>query len=176
MSAADVAIRPLAMGELPAYKALRDAVLAAFPEAFTSDAEAERARPAESYAGRVGGILAPGRHITLAAWDDTTLVGAISCEREARAKARHIGHLVGMMVDAGHQGRGIGRALLAACIAVARRTPDVELLTLSVTAGNASATALYERAGFVRYGSLPRAIRVGDRYHAKDLMALALRP
>jgi ribosomal protein S18 acetylase RimI-like enzyme len=169
-----IAIRPLAMSDLPAYKALRDAMLGAFPEAFTSDAGTEIARAAGSYANRVGSTLAPGGQITLAAWQGDTLLGAITCEREGRLKVQHVGHLIGMMVGSEAHGQGVGRALLAACIAVARGTAGVELLTLSVTAGNEAATHLYERAGFVRYGSLPRAIKVGDAYHAKDLMVLAL--
>ena len=174
MTSDGIAIRPLAVGELPAYKTLRDAMLAAFPEAFTSDAGTEFARPAESYASRVGSTLTPGGQITLAAWQGDALLGAITCEREGRLKMQHVGHVLGMMVGAEAHGQGVGRALLAACIAVARETAGVELLTLSVTAGNAAATHLYERAGFVRYGSLPRAIKVEDRYHAKDLMVLAL--
>ena len=34
-------IRPLAVADLPTYKALRDAMLIAHPEAFTSDAATE---------------------------------------------------------------------------------------------------------------------------------------
>jgi hypothetical protein len=45
---------------------------------------------------------------------------------------------------------------------------------LTVTASNAGAVRVYERAGFVRYGSLPRAIKVGEHYHAKDQMVLTL--
>ena len=48
------------------------------------------------------------------------------------------------------------------------------MLTLSVTAENASAVRLYERHRFVAYGTLERAIKIGTRYHAKLLMALTL--
>jgi ribosomal protein S18 acetylase RimI-like enzyme len=79
-----------------------------------------------------------------------------------------------MMVRAEAQGAGIGRALLEACIAQARAADGLVMLTLTVTAGNAAAVHLYERAGFVRYGSLPRAILVDGVYHAKDQMTLSL--
>ncbi|HWH82721.1 MAG TPA: GNAT family N-acetyltransferase, partial [Burkholderiaceae bacterium] len=169
-----VVIRALQPGDLPAYKALRDAVLAAHPSAFTSDAAEAQARSAESYRSRLGLDRPEGGHFTLGAWIGAALVGAISCERETRAKGRHLSHVVGMMVRDEWQGRAIGRALLVACIAAARRADGLEMLTLSVTAGNAPAIRLYEAHGFTRYGSLPRAIRVDGRYFAKDLMALAL--
>jgi len=110
----------------------------------------------------------------LGAWDGAALVGAVSCERETRAQARHVGHLVGMMVASAQHGRGIGEALLQACVSRARAAPGLALLTLSVTDGNAAAIHLYERAGFQRYGTLPRAIRVDGRDHAKHLMVLTL--
>ena len=109
-----------------------------------------------------------------AAWQGPRLIGAIGCERDMRVKVRHIGHIVGMMVRGETQGRGVGRALLDGCLSEARRAEGLAMLTLSVTAGNDPAIRLYERTGFSRYGSLPRAIFVGGQYHAKDQMVLAL--
>ena len=166
-------LRLLAPPDLPAYKALRDGLLAAHPEAFSSDAETERNRAPETYLARVAGA---GTHwpFTLAAWRGAQLAGAITCEREPRVKTRHIAHVVGMMVHSNARGTGVGAALLDACIARCRAQGDIEMLTLSVTSGNEAALRLYERAGFVRYGRLERAIRVGANYHAKDLMMLKL--
>ena len=169
------AIRRLVEEDLPAYKALRDEMLAAEPEAFTSDAETESRRDPASYRSRFGLDRPRGGQFVIGAWQDGRLVGAIGCEHDERIKVRHIGHLIGMMVRREVRRGGIGAALLDACIAEAQRTPDLELLTLTVTAGNVAATKLYERAGFVRYGTLPRAIRVGERYLDKDHMVLALR-
>ena len=167
-------IRPLEAGDLSAYKQLRDAMLEAHPESFTSDAEAERGKRPEAYLPRLGLDRAEGGHFTLGAWaEGGRLVGTISCERDLRRKVRHTGHVVGMMVRAEARCSGVGTALLDVCIGAARRA-GLELLTLSVTAGNDRAVRLYEARGFVTYGHLPRAIRVGSVYHDKLLMTLAL--
>ena len=172
-----VTIRRLAPPDLGAYKALRDTMLAAHPEAFTSDAATERARPADNYLARIGADHPDAGHasqFTLGAWQGTRLVGALGCERDPRIKVRHIAQLVGMMVVADVRRAGVGRALLDACIASAREAGSIEMLTLSVTAGNTAALRLYEGAGFSRYASLPRAIRVGNDYHAKEQWVLML--
>ena len=170
---AELAIRALGEADLAAYKALRDHALAHHEEAFASDAATEAQRNAESYRTRLGS--SPEGNYTLGAWRGDRLVGAISCERDARSKVRHIGHIIGTMVMKDEQGQGVGRALLDALIARASADGEVQQLTLSVTAGNRAAVRLYESAGFTRYGSLPRAIRVAGRFFDKDLMVLSLR-
>ncbi len=172
--APSVAVRRLDIDNLPAYKALREAVLAAHPSAFTSDAAEERGRTADSYRSRLGLERPEGGAFILGAWHAETLIGAISCERDVRVKVRHIGHIVGMMVSDRHKRQGVGAALLAACIDESRSSDGLEMLTLTVTAGNASAIRLYEAAGFVRYGTLGMAICFEGRYFDKDQMVLAL--
>jgi len=169
-----ITIHRLAPADLADYKALRDTMLAAHPSAFSSDVLEGLSRSPESYRARLGLERSEGGEFTLGAWSGAGLVGAISCERDGRVKVRHIGHVIGMMVRDEVQGRGVGRALLDACLVEARRATGLEMLTLTVTAGNEAATRLYERAGFIRYGSLPRAICVGGTYYAKDQMVLTL--
>ena len=135
------------------------------------------AREAASYRVRLHPQAGGKTLFTLGAWQGPRLVGALTCEHENRLKVRHIAHLIGMMVDDAVSGRGIGRHLLQQALTLLRREPLLETVTLSVTAGNRAAIALYRRAGFTRYGHLPRAIRLADgSYHAKDLMSLDLRP
>lgn len=169
----DLAIRTLGEHELEAYKALRDHALAHHEEAFTSDAATEAARTAQSYRARLGS--GDDGAFTLGAWRGDRLVGAITCERDPRSKVRHTGHIVGTMVVRDQQSQGVGRALLGALVARASADDGLHQVTLSVTAGNHAAVRLYESAGFTRYGRLPRAIRVGGRFHDKDLMVLNLR-
>ena len=172
----DLQIRALDEADLEAYKALRDHALAHHDEAFTSDAATEAAaHRRRATQAALGGEANDGGGFTLGAWRGDRLVGAITCERDPRSKVRHIGHVVGTMVMADQQGQGVGRALLDALIARASADDELHQLTLSVTAGNSAAVRLYESAGFTRYGTLPRAIRVGGRFLDKHLMQLNLR-
>ena len=170
----ELRVRELAEADLAAYKALRDHALAHHEEAFTSDAPTEALRTAQSYASRLG-RAGDGESFTLGAFRGDRLVGAISCERDPRTKVRHVGHIVGTMVRADEQGRGVGKALLDALIERASADDELQQLTLTVTAGNGAAERLYARAGFVRFGTLPRAIRVGDRFLDKHHLMLSLR-
>ncbi len=168
-------IRALATADLADYKRLRDTTLAAEPEAFTSDAAEASVKPAQAYRPRLGLERPEGGQFTLGAFVGAEhLVGAVTCEREPRIKGRHIAHVTGMMVLAEVRGQGVGRRLLAECIAQARLAPGLEMLTLSVTASNRIAVELYLRAGFTRYGKLVHAIKIGGQYHDKDLMVLTL--
>jgi GNAT superfamily N-acetyltransferase len=174
MGADPVTIRRLAASDLRAYKTLRDEMLERHPQAFTSDGPAERQRRAEDYLPRLGLERPEGGHLLLGAWRGDALVGAIGLERDPRAKVRHIGHVIGMMVRDDAQRRGIGSALLEALVAEARGPAGLELLTLTVTDGNDGALRAYERAGFSRFGVLPKAIRIGSAYHAKVHMVKVL--
>ena len=171
--ASETEIRRLVAADAPAYKRLRDDMLDGFPDAFTSDAETERAKPDSAYIARFEAEGDPAR-FSFGAWCDGQLVGAITCERDARVKVRHIGHIVGMMVSPAARGQGVGAALLSACIACARQAGGMEMLTLSVTSTNSAARSLYAKAGFRGYGLLQRAVKLGDAYLEKELMALTL--
>jgi ribosomal protein S18 acetylase RimI-like enzyme len=166
-------IQPMAEPDLLAYKALRDRMLATYPDAFTSDAETEGQRDLASYRSRLAG---GDTLFTLLAWGPGQFAGALTCEREPRRKVAHIAHLIGMMVAPAHQGQGVGRALLAQALERLQADASLALVTLSVTASNAAAVRLYEACGFERYGLLPDAIRLADgRSLAKALMLRRLR-
>jgi ribosomal protein S18 acetylase RimI-like enzyme len=169
-------LRVLKAEQLQAYKGLRDAMLAAHEDAFTSDAATELARDAESYRSRLS-LGAGGTNLfTLVAWMGPRLVGAVSCEREPRAKVQHLAHIVGMMVADDVQGLGIGRALLYGALRLLQAEPALEQATLSVSSSNTRAVALYTQMGFEPYGRLLRAIKLpGGDYLDKDLMRLDLR-
>jgi ribosomal protein S18 acetylase RimI-like enzyme len=169
-------LRLMQPADLADYKALRDAMLLRHEDAFTSDAATEATRPAASYQPRLHASVGGSALFTLVAWQGGRMVAALTCEREPRQKVRHLAHLVGMMVADDQQGQGLGRRLLNQALALLRSEPELEQVTLSVSASNVAALRLYEGAGFTRYGLLPRAIRLPDgRYIDKALMTCPLR-
>ena len=151
-----VHIRFLAPADASAYKALRDALLLCAPTAFTSDHAASVILPAGHFAAGLGtpedGVF------YLGAFDAAgQLLGCVGYERAQRTKERHRASVIGMMVLPAAQRQGLGRQLLAACLAAAARMEGLQQLELTVTVGNASAQRLYEEAGFRAWGTHPHA-------------------
>ncbi|MEY4765952.1 MAG: hypothetical protein RI907_2625 [Pseudomonadota bacterium] len=174
-----VRIARISPADLGAYKRLRDEGLALHPEAFDADVDSERARPPESFIGRLGLGDSLGGTFLLGAWDDRELVGLIGVERESLAKLRHTADLNSMMVSPRATGRGIGTLLLKAAIAEARQAIGLEQIILRVSSANNQAVRLYERAGFQPCGVRPHAIKLIDgpgqvRYFDRLTMVLIL--
>lgn len=171
-------IRALQAADLPAFVALRNEMLRLYPDAFTSDYETERRKPPESFVSRLG--KPSTGHCIWGAFEDSAqgspLLGTIAMERDSdvRPQKRHIAHVTAVMVHPIAQGSAIASKLIASCVDSARAILDIDQLILTVTASNAHVVRLYERAGFVPYGLLPRAIKVGEVYLDKLHMRLDL--
>lgn len=116
------------------------------------------------FVGRVADSLAdvavcPGSE-GLALLEDGHVVGYVRIDRTAAALGDHplaanAVALRSFLIDAGHQGRGLGtRALDAIARYVTARHPDRTRILLSVNVRNAGAVRAYARAGYVDSGSL----------------------
>lgn len=171
-------IRALHASDLPAFVALRNEMLLRYPEAFTSDYKTERDRPPESFVSRLGSPASG--HAIWGAFEGAAprqrLLGTVAMERDRdpRPHKRHIAQVTAVMVSPQAQGRGIASKLLACCIQAASEIAELDQLILTVTASNAQVVRLYERAGFVSYGLLPRAICMSGQYLDKLHMRLDL--
>jgi ribosomal protein S18 acetylase RimI-like enzyme len=66
--------------------------------------------------------------------------------------------------------QGFGRRLLCAALAQVSSWHGVERVKLSVTASNQPAVHLYQSAGFVEVGLVPRALRLGNDYFDELIM------
>ena len=159
-------IRALTEPDLDAYLALRRSSLLESPLSFgaspSDDVSPEALRESMRRAPE---------WMLFGAFDDV-LIGAAGLIRDRHRKAAHKMHLWGMYVLPSHRGRGIGAALLDACIAHARSVDGVTALHLGVTSASEAARRLYERAGFRTWGTELDALRVEG--HAVDEHHMAL--
>ncbi|MGW0733248.1 N-acetyltransferase family protein [Streptomyces sp. NPDC002851] len=86
----------------------------------------------------------------------------------------HVRQIQGLAVAAEARGRGVGRALLRAACAAARRQGAIRL-TLRVLGHNTPARKLYEAEGFEIEGVLPGEFLLDGAYVDDVLMGRALR-
>jgi RimJ/RimL family protein N-acetyltransferase len=105
---------------------------------------------------------------------DDTLVGMIGVAGVYSLKMEHCAKIWGVYVAPEFRGMGISDQLLAAAIDYGRGMEGVLQLHLGVISTNAPAVRSYERAGFVRYGRIPRAYILNGVPKDSDLMVLML--
>lgn len=163
-------IRRLDVGDYDGFRRLRGEGLDAHPEAFATDGRDWRRAPRET----VDALLSLDERPVLGLFD-TELVGIVGLGLEERPAVRHKASLWGLYVTPRARGRGAARRLVESAIEHAAGIPRIEMLRLVVDADNAAAIAVFERAGFERYGLEPRARRVGATYRDQLYMCRFLR-
>ena len=102
------------------------------------------------------------------------LVGLVGLHCGSARKAAHKANLWGLYVTPAWRGRGLGMRLVQAAVAHARTLPGVSAVRLGVSESAPSARRLYERCGFVPWGTEPDAIRQDGRSLAECHMQLLL--
>jgi L-phenylalanine/L-methionine N-acetyltransferase len=111
----------------------------------------------ETWVQRIAGNNPPppgSNEIVLAACVDDKPVGLAGLHPVgASVRRRHV-MMLGITVSKAHQGRGVGRALMAALLDYADNWAQVLRIELTVYHDNARAIALYERHGFEHEGRL----------------------
>ena len=170
----EIVIRQLKGADAAAYHLVRVRALREHPTAFSSTAAAWAAFSPDEVAQR---LAQPSTTSAIfGAFADDGLVGIAGFYRpDANPKLRHRADLVGMYVAATHRQRGIGRRLVDAVIAHARRQSGLEELLLGVTTGNDDAQRLYGAAGFQPFFVEPRHLKLDGRYYDMQMMVLLLK-
>lgn len=166
-------VRPIGEADLPAYAALRREMLLDSPWAFASSPDDDmpeavlRERLAEPCHVIVGGFVRTGG-------GEPKLVASAGVYRADKRKAQHLAHIWGVYTSPAARGRGLGRAVTAAAIDVARGWEGVEGICLGVSERSAAARRVYESLGFVQWGVEPDATRIGCESACEVYMRLRL--
>ncbi|BEP61533.1 GNAT family N-acetyltransferase [Variovorax sp. V213] len=157
-------IRRLAPADAAGYRTLMLDAYATHPSAFTTTVDERAGLPLRWWEERLGADDAGEAGVVYGAFNDTgALVGVAGLSFETRQRARHKATLFGMAVAASARRAGFGHRLVLAVLAHARAIERLRLVQLTVTEGNHTAQALYERCGFRVFGVEPLAIAVeGD--------------
>ena len=157
-----VTIRSLTSADADAFLQVRLEGLRTCPCAFRhSYAEEATQTPADA-AARLD------REMVFGAFVDGTLCGLAGLHLDPLAHKRHKGVLFGVYVRAGARREGIGTALVAAVLEAARGR--VEQVHAAVVAEALPALRVYDKLGFVRYGTEPRGLKVGTRAFDQALL------
>jgi RimJ/RimL family protein N-acetyltransferase len=160
-------IRPLRADDAVQYRDIRLEALRLHPEAFGSAFEQEAAEPLSFFEQRVT------VNTIFAGLRDEELFGVAGFMPESGMKRAHKAHLWGMYVRQAARGTGLARQLVEAVLTFAQER--VELVQLSVVAGNVPAQRLYASLGFTPYGLEARALKVDGRNFDEVHMVRLLR-
>ena len=169
---ATVRVERLHAPHAAAYRALMLEAYAAAPDAFTASVEERAPFPIAWWETRLGDGNPDS--IVFGAFVGDVLAGAVGLARETRPKTRHKADVFGMYVTPAHRKSGAGVAMMHAILDHAASWQGVRMLLLTVSEGNPAAQGLYERFGFVAFGTQPMAIREGERFIAKVHMSRIL--
>ena len=160
-------VRRLEAAHVGAYRAVRLAGLADSPHAFGSSYEEESIQPDDFFLAR---IAEPSPAAVFGAFAGDTMVGTARFTVETGQRRQHVGWMTGISVLPPYRRNGIATALVRRVVEHARGACRV--LRTAVAVANPGAHAIYVRAGFVPYGTEPRALFAGGDYFDEVLLTL----
>jgi ribosomal protein S18 acetylase RimI-like enzyme len=162
-----LAIRRLTTEDAAAFRTLRLEGLEREPLAFRWSLDDEVHLPLERTIVRLQNDHVVGALVGGA------LVGIAGLTRQDGTRLRHNGLLWGLYVREEARKRGVGRALVARLLDVASSLV-LATVHLTVLADNGPAQQLYERMGFVTYGTAPGYVQHGEDYLDERMMVRRL--
>ena len=167
-------IRRLTRDDVEAFRDLRLEGLRNNPEAFGESARDFASVSLNKIAERLHGDGDLRDGFVLGAFDHDRLIGLSCLWRQTGLMVRHKAILWGMYVVREYQGKGIGEKLVVELIKLAKTVNGLDIITLSVATVNVRARKLYERCGFIVFGTESKSLRIDGVDYEQQHMALDL--
>lgn len=146
------------------FQALRLSALQMHPEAFGSSYEEESTLSISDFKEGYKKCAIFGAVIA------DSLVGCAGFFIQSPIKMQHRGVLFSMYVEPSCRNKGIANSLVKAVIDHAKKS--VLQLHTTVVTSNKSALNLYEKNGFIIYGTEPHSLKINNYFYDEYLMVL----
>lgn len=169
-----VTIAEITAESFPTWREMRLRALHDHPDAFGQPHASYAAITFRDALARFEARRETGTVILGAFGDLGQLLGSLGVFRESGSRTAHRLIVWGMYVVPDVRGTGVADALVSAGLDKARVTDGIRQVHLTVTSHNIAARKLYERHGFVRWGTDPRAEIFDGVAFDQDHMVLIL--
>jgi len=164
-----IEIRELCNEDYEQFLPLRKLGLQTDPTSFSASQEEEETGLREKFEA----LNADALSFSLGAFVDDQLVGKVAFIRNSRKKLAHKGELGGMFLHPDHRGQGISSLLLSQTLDKAFAQAGLNKVVLTVTEGNTAAKALYEKYGFITFGTEENGMVVDGKAYTHHWMHIA---
>lgn len=162
-------IRVLTVEDTEIYLNLRLEALKQDPESFSASYEDIMSQPdPKTYKAQ---HLSNKDNIVLGVFMKNELMGVATLETKSLVKQEHTCKVAAVFVSNRARGLGLGKALILACIELAKNM-RLEQMTLSVVVGNHGARRLYDSLGFKTFGVLKNSLKFNNQYWDQEHMVL----
>jgi RimJ/RimL family protein N-acetyltransferase len=138
------------------------------PKGLGSSAAKHRSIPIEEFRSRL--TADPAEYFFVRAFADGKLAGMSGFIREAGEKERHKGTVVGVYLNKGLRGKGIGREMLQSLLNRAAKIEGLEQIVLKVSPTQSAAIGTYRSLGFMTFGHEVRALYIDGQYIDEEYM------
>ena len=113
-----------------------------------------------------------GIDFLLGAFENENLIGICGYIQEKRLKTRHIGEISQMYVKPEFSRKGIATQLIKLTLKKGFKNEYVEQIILGVVNSNKSALNLYNKIGFIQYGTIEKYYKLNENYEAMTFLNL----